>query len=296
MQVARLFHSKSYWSRPAMRSNTGTLRSVRSSRRAVLKRGGVVSGALALGLSSTGTEPATAQADVPVGKAFMFNDEFRPGARFRVVSGIIEEQPTVEGIEEQDVWSEANTRIIEYLNTGERVSLFPIEQADIERGQTYELSSQTLGLFDLDEGIVTIEYAFPDTDDDGADQSPSFDTVEGGGKALVRTNNFYPGALFWIVSGVVDWTPRGDVRGSDPFSEYNTRYGEYRNANDEFLLYPAHAAEIEEGATYVMRDEFDITDPEGALLTADIDRVDEESLEKGSSARASAGLHGGSHD
>lgn len=257
---------------------TDTLRSVRQSRRAVLRTGSALSGGLALGL--TGASTASGQADVPAGKAFMFNDEFRPGARFRVVSGVVEERPTVEGIEEQDVWSDANTRIIEYRNTGERVSLFPIEQADVERGQVYELSSQTLSLFDLDEGIVTVEYSLPD-DGGGYPQPASFETVEGGGKALVKANNFYPGALFRVVSGVVDWTPRRDVRGSDLFSEYNTRYGEYRNANDEFLLYPAHEANVEEGALYVMRDEFDVTDPEGALLTADFDRVAEGSVSGG---------------
>lgn len=268
------------------------------SRRTVLRTGGIVSGGLVLGLSGTSGTAATVDGNgvdrgaadggvgrqqPPVGKAFMFNDEFRPGARFRVVSPVIEAKPDVEAIQEQDVWTSANTRIIEYRNTGERVSLFPIQQADVERGEVYEFSSHTLALFDRDEGIVSCEYALPasGTGGDGAADATGEDgaTVEGGGKVLVVANNFYPGARFRVVSDVVEWAPQANVRGSDPFSEYDTRYGEYLNSSDEFLFYPAHSADFERGGVYVMHDEFDVTNPEGALLTADVDRVDPASLD-----------------
>jgi hypothetical protein len=257
------------------------------SRRAVLRPGGVGSGGLALGLSGAGAaagdEAATrgdaARQQYPVGKALMFHDEFRPGARFRVVSPVVAQRPDVEAVQNQDVWASANTRIIEYLNTGERVSLFPIEQADVEQGQVYELSSRTLALFDREAGIVSCEYALPGSGSDASATAEDFETVEGGGKALITATNFHPGALFRVVSDVVDWTPRQNVQGSDVFSSYDTRYGEYRNTSDRFLFYPAHSADFERDAVYVMRDEFDVTAPEGALLTADVDRVDPASLD-----------------
>lgn len=256
------------------------------SRRAVLRTGGVVSGGLALGLSGAGGADAdeaptrgTARQQYPVGKALMFHDEYRPGARFRVVSPVVEERPDVEVVQNQDVWASARTRIVEYLNTGERVSFFPIEQADVEQGQVYELSPRTLSLFDREVGIVSCEYTLPGSGSDASATAEDFETVEGGGKALIAATNFQPGALFRVVSDVVDWTPRQNVQGSDVFSSYETRYGEYYNTSDEFLFYPAHSADFEKGAVYVMREEFDVTAPEGALLTSDVDRVDPASLD-----------------
>lgn len=255
------------------------------SRRELLRAGGIVSGGLLLAGcagrdegpgGSEGTLDTTDQ-DV-VGKAFMFVSEYRPGAKFRVVSPVVEESPDVEGIQEQDVWAEANTRFIEYLNTGERVSLFPIRQANIEQGEVYELSTHTMSLFGREEGIVSIEYERPD--EEAVVATKDVETVEGGGKALVRTNNVHPGSMFEVISGVVDWRPQEDVRQSDVFAEYNTRYGEYLNANDEFLFYPAGSASIEEGAVYVVREQMDLSSPGDAMVTVDLDRVDEASLRR----------------
>lgn len=106
-----------------------------------------------------------------------------------------------------------------------------------------------------------------------------FALADGGGKALIRPNNFYPGGLFQVTSDVVEWTPREDVAGSDIFSEYNTRIGEYLGTREDFEFYPAHEAAVETGGVYVMRDEFDITDPEGNLVTISFDRVDENDLD-----------------
>jgi hypothetical protein len=97
----------------------------------------------------------------------------------------------------------------------------------------------------------------------------------------VQSSDFFAGSLVEITSSVVDWTPRPDVQGSDIFSDYNTRYARYLNTNDEVLIYPAEAAEVEQGGVYMIRDEFDITDPEGQLVTTDLDRVNEEDLDEG---------------
>lgn len=205
----------------------------------------------------------------------MFNDEYRPGARFRVVSPLIDEKPDVEGIQNQDLWASADTYIIEYLNTNERVSLFPIEQADIQEGTVYELSSHTLSIFDREEGIVSCEYHYPDTEAEASGRLRKLDIAGGGGAALIRANNFYPGARFRVISGVLDWTPLEDSQEDDGGSTYNTRYGEYLNANDEFLFYPAQSADVEQGRVYRMRDAIDVVDPGEALLAVELDRVND---------------------
>lgn len=239
------------------------------SRRTVLKKGGVLAG-VGLGVHRGGV--ASQAGPIPVGKAFMFSDEYRPGARFRVVSPVIEESPDVGAIQDQDVWSEADTRVIEYLNTGERVSFFPIEQADVQRGTVYEFSPGTLSLFDRDEGIVSCEYHFPAANADPG-QLRTDDTEDGGGEALIAANNFYPGARFRIISGVIGWTPAGDPGGTDPYSGYATRYGEYLNANDEFLLYPAESAAVEHGDVYRMPGDFEAVATEDRLFAVEFDRV-----------------------
>ena len=255
------------------------------SRRELLRTGGLVSGGILLaGCGGRDDGPGGSEGTVDsvdqdvVGKAFMFNDEYRPGAQFRVVSGVVDATPDVEGIQDQDVWEGANTRIIEYLNTGERVSLFPIRQADIEQGQVYELSTRTMGLFDREEGIVSIEYELPDEQEPPGTTGNGVETIEGGGTALVRSNNFHPGALFRVVSDVVQWQPPGAVQGSETNAEYNTRYGEYLNASDEFLFYPANSASIERGAVYRMQEKFDGINSVGALIRVRFDRVDEASV------------------
>lgn len=259
-----------------------------------MKKSALTSGALALGLSGTvaaqETETTTgnggAQGDG--GKALMFNDEFRPGAQFRVVSPVLEQNPDVEGVEQGDIWSEYNTRSIEYLNTNEQVLLFPAHDAEIQQGQVYELESNFSLFADnvADEGIISVEFdpvpendvLIPD-DDNQLNPGDDFGIIDGGGKALVQPSNFYPGALVQVASPVINWNPRENVQGSGFLSDYNTRHAEYLNANDEFQLYTAEAGQFEPGATYVIRKEFDITDPEGRLLTVQLDRVNEEDLD-----------------
>lgn len=251
------------------------------SRRSFMKKSALASGGLALGVGSSGTVAAQDGDAAEGGKALMFNDEFRPGAQFRVVSPVIEQQPDVSGVSQGDIWSDYNTRAIQFLNTNEQVMLFPAHDAEVERGQVYELQ-RNFSLFaddTNDEGIISVSFE-PVGEDEVFDTD--FDVLdEGGGKALVKREVFAPNALFRVVSGVVSWTPNENVQGTDIFSDYNTRFAEYLNANDEFFFYPAQAAELQRGAVYVMTDEFDITDPEGNLMTVDFDRVDEATLDDG---------------
>lgn len=281
------------------------------SRRSFLQKGALASGAAAVGLGGLGlsrsADPVAGQDDNETatpngtdasgdaglqanggGKALMFNDEFRPGAQFRVKSPVVEQNPDVMGVQEGDVFSEYNTRVIEYLNTDEEAYFFPAHDAEVEQGAIYELHDN-FTLFDddaADSGIIDVRFEsvgeddvlFP-SEDNQLDPQEDFDLVEGGGKALVQAGDFHPGALIEITTDVVEWTPRPDVQGSDVFSEYNTRHARYLNTNDEFLLYPAEAADVAQGEVYLIQDEFDITDPEGQLVTTDLDRVDGDDLD-----------------
>lgn len=285
--------------------NESQLEQFVNSRRSFLQKGAVGSGVAALGLGGMGltggqeddetdTPSGDSETDTPSGesaeggKALMFNDEFRPGAQFRVKSPIIEQNPDVRGVEQGDIFSEYNTRIVEYLNTDEDVYFFPAHDAEVEQGVVYQLSDN-FTLFEddaADSGIIDVRFnpvdeegiLFP-SGDNQQDPLDDFGLLDGGGKALIQASNFFAGALVQITSGVVDWTPRPAVQGSDIFSEYNTRHARYLNTNDEFLIYTAQAGEFEQDGIYLVRDEFDITDPEGQLVTADLDRVNESDLD-----------------
>lgn len=268
----------------------------RESRRGFMKKSALTSGGLAVGLTGSVTAQATETTtgvggDVDAGgEALIFNDEFRPGTQFRVVSPVLEQNPDIGGGEQRGIWNEYNTRRIQYLNTNEEVYLFPAQDAEIEEGRVYELKGNFSLFADGAHGRDVLSVFFGPvgedevliSDDDGQlDPGEDFEIVDGGGKALVRADSFYPGSLVQITSGVVEWTPREQVRGSDIFSAYNTRHAEYLHTNDEFLIYTAHDGEFEPGAVYMMRDEFDITDPEGTLLTVDLDRVNRDDLDDG---------------
>lgn len=285
--------------------NDSSIEQFVNSRRSFLQKGALASAAAAVGLGGIGLsgaqdgddgnetetpdETATPEGETAEGgKALMFNDEFRPGAQFRVKSPVVEQNPDVMGVEEGNIFSEYNTRIIEYLNTDEDIYFFPAQDAEVEQGVVYELHDN-FTLFDddaADSGVIDVRFEpvaeddilFPDRDNQ-LDPLDDFGIVEGGGKALVQASDFYAGALVEITSDVVEWVPRPDVQGSDIFSTYNTRHARYLNTNDEFRIYPAEAAEVEQGGLYVVRDEFDITDPEGQLVTADLDRVNEDDLD-----------------
>ncbi|WP_436907949.1 hypothetical protein [Halosimplex marinum] len=208
------------------------------------------------------------------GKALMFADAFRGGAQFRVTSPVIEQQPEVEGVEDGAVWSDYNTRVVEYVNTEEDVLLFPAHDAEITEGRVYELHDNFTWLSDDagDQGVVDVRFTELDQEEVfDPDDVNVFD--EGGGKALVRWSNYRPGAILEITSEVVEWTPRDDVAGSDIFSDYNTRFARWINGGT-FQIYPAGDASIEQGQAYRMTSEFDVTDPEGNLVTTDLERVE----------------------
>jgi len=277
--------------------NESSIAPFANSRRSFLRKGALGSGVAALGIGGMGlssgqeddgTErPADEAAEG--GKALMFNDEFRPGSQFRVKSPVIERNPDVRGVEQGDIFSEYNTRIIEYLNTDEDVYFFPAQDAEVEQGVVYELRDN-FTLFDddaADSGVIDVRFEPVDDEDvlfpgedNRLDPQDDYTLLDGGGKALVQAGDFFAGSLVEITSGVVDWTPGPAVQGSDIFSEYNTRHARYLNTDDEFVVYPAEDAEVERGGIYVIRDEFDITDPEGQLVTADLDRVDESTLDE----------------
>ncbi|WP_436928545.1 hypothetical protein [Halosimplex halobium] len=208
------------------------------------------------------------------GKALMFADAFRAGAQFRVTSPVIEQQPEVEGVEDGSVWSDYNTRVVEYVNTEEDVLLFPAHDAEVTEGRVYELHDNFTWLSDDagDQGVVDVRFS-------ELDQERVFDPDdvnvfdEGGGKALVRWSNYRPGAILEITSEVVEWTPRDDVAGSDIFSDYNTRFARWINGGT-FQIYPAGDASVEEDQAYRMTSEFDVTDPGGNLVTTDLERVE----------------------
>lgn len=251
------------------------------SRRSFLRKGSLTTGVLAIGLSSTGGVAAqngratNGQRSGP--EALMVKDEFRPGALFRVKSQVLQQTPEIEGVAEGEIGNRYNVRIIEYLNTDEEVYFFPTKGAQVRQGEVYQFQSGFRMADDPSESLITVgfePFAQQLTNDENQLQPGSdLEVVEGGGKALVRVDNFIPGALIVITTGIIDFVPPADVQGSDIASEYDSRLAEFLNTGEDLLVFTAHAAEIEQGGVYVIRDEFDITDPEGNLVTIELDRV-----------------------
>ncbi len=102
-----------------------------SSRRSVLKTGALTTA----GLTLTGVGSAAAQQDDGIvdgesDKALMFADQFNPNSRFVITSPVIEWNPNVQEVRDAD-WSEYNTRMIRYLNTGQRAQFFMAEDAEV---------------------------------------------------------------------------------------------------------------------------------------------------------------------
>ena len=120
------------------------------SRRSFMKKGAVAT----VGASAAVSGAASAQeggdgADGTLTegwKGLMFANHFQPGARFTFVSGVIEWTPNYGDVQDS-YFSDYNTRMIRWLNTGETVPLFVAQEANV-------------GQFDQDLGFVT------DVDDD----------------------------------------------------------------------------------------------------------------------------------
>lgn len=69
-------------------------------------------------------------------------NDFRPGARFRVVSGPLDYTPRFEiqegeGFLVDQYWAGFGTRVLRYANTNGRVLFFPREDATVRRNRTY---------------------------------------------------------------------------------------------------------------------------------------------------------------
>lgn len=255
-------------------------------RRWFVKAGALTSGALALGLSGGATAQQTetptddgVSDDAEYHQALTFNDEFRSGAVFRVLSPELEEQPLTDTEAAIDDWS---VRVIEYFNTQEEVYLLLPPAAQVEEGELYvfsDESSRATGISD-DDNLVRVRYRplgqedFPFQLEEGED----FDLLdEGGGEAAVRPANFFSGALFRITSGPQGWVPE-DIEESGVFTDYDTVHAEYLGTNDQFRFFPQEDAEIQQGRLYVMWEEFEFVDPAGNTVAAEFDAVDEESL------------------
>ncbi|UPW01906.1 hypothetical protein M0R88_07365 [Halorussus gelatinilyticus] len=116
---------------------TGKFDGGESSRRTFLT--GALAGGLAIG---TGTNVALAQDEDEVDtkryEALIFAGSFHPGARFEVTSDVLNYTPVVP--QGARTFGEYNSRVIKYLNTGERVLFFPANDAEVQKGAVYELS------------------------------------------------------------------------------------------------------------------------------------------------------------
>lgn len=271
-------------------------RSTDESRRSFIRRGALASGGLAVGLGSVGQVTAQGGAgttETSAGEggdarsALMYNHAYHPGAQFRVVSPPIPERPDLEDRPEGMSLEGYTTRLVEYVNTSEEVQLLVPPDVDVERGSVYELS-RLFSAFQATpaQGLVSIEFEpvsegdalFDDDGNPGWEPGQDFDVVEGGGQALITGYRFYPGALFRITSGVVEWVPREKIQRSGASGNYNTRLAEYLGTNMSFVLYPAQEAQVEPGAVYVMHQESEPADAGGRLRLVSFSRVDESDL------------------
>lgn len=260
-----------------------------ATRRSVLKYSATTAAA---GLVGTGGFGSAASLGDTGGKAVMRVDEFYPGGTFRVTAGPQENVP--EAVAESGVFSEFNAYTVEYLNTNEQATLYVAASAEIDRGVVYSLEQE----FDVtppEGNLVTVrfdpateeEFGLADDDDNefvegDDDLFGDVETADGGGKALVFADQFYPGAFVRVVSGSVQEVPDFEaVRGSGVFSEFDTRFGRYLNTGEQVHVFVAQSAEVEKGEVYQVEDEFDVTAPEGNLVTVSLVGVDEETLPAG---------------
>ncbi|WP_176548074.1 hypothetical protein [Natrinema sp. CBA1119] len=108
-----------------------TTDSEESTRRTFMKQGATATAGLALVGAGAGTATAQDGGILDEGwEALIFANNFHPEARFTFVSGVVEWTPNYGDV--RDSWfSEYNTYQIRWLNTGEVVSLFVSEDAEI---------------------------------------------------------------------------------------------------------------------------------------------------------------------
>ncbi|WP_254543494.1 twin-arginine translocation signal domain-containing protein [Halomarina pelagica] len=127
-----------------------------SSRRSFMKKGALATGAAMVGLSGTGSVAAQPDESGDQFKALMYANDFHPNQRFRFVSDVIDYRP-----EEVDIalFSDFNTRLIEYVSTGDTVPFFPAQSAEVELDTVYSLSD-SFALFENNEdGVINVTYS-----------------------------------------------------------------------------------------------------------------------------------------
>lgn len=258
-----------------------------NSRRSILKTGALASAASVLGVSGSavaqesdpGDEEGTdTDGDGNTIDGYMFSDEYRPGAVVRISSSSLEQIPRVDNSAE--IMEDREARVVEFFNTFEESYLFLPTGAQVEIGDLYVLGEggEWVNEGPTGDDLVTVSVEPLQQEDfvfDGRDESELFE--EGGGEAAVRPYNFYAGSMFRITSEPLGWLP-DDVEESGLFTDYNARHAEYLGVSDEFLFFPQEDAEVETDAVYVMEDEFELFRPEGNLVAADFNQIDEETI------------------
>ena len=270
-----------------MSRNDQLVERLHSSRRSVLKASGAATVASLLGVAGSA---AAQEGDGDGGngggtnqdttRGWMFNDEVRPGAVFRVKSLPLDERPSIADDAAQSLPQNPTTHIIEYFNTAEEATLILPSGTGVEQGELYQFD-QSMQFVDggAAEGLVQVQFqplgeqGFPF---DLADNN-QVEVLDEGGEGAVRPRNFSGGSIFRVTSGPQGWVPN-DVAQSGAFTSYNTRYAEYLGTDDEFLFFPQEDAEVQTDALYTVESEWELLDPAGNLVAVQFNRVREDSI------------------
>ncbi|GAA0670381.1 twin-arginine translocation signal domain-containing protein [Natronoarchaeum mannanilyticum] len=178
------------------------------SRRSFLKKSAVATAGV--GAAATGTASAQDGDDGDYfgqeWKGLIFPQSFYPEARFTFVSGVVEWTPNYGDV--QDSWfTDYNTRMIRWLNTGEQDQLFVAEDANIgefdedlgfvpDQGEGDENQPQVFEIrpewapFGDNQDLITVNFSpadqetsdqILDADDWWQDQQDAFETNGNGG-------------------------------------------------------------------------------------------------------------------
>ncbi|WP_436906611.1 hypothetical protein [Halosimplex marinum] len=147
------------------------------SRRSVMKKSALAAAGTA---AASGAGVAAAQDDDDDGddaeaaesqKAILFTDSVRPRSDFVVTSPVIRWNPNVEEVRD-NVWSDYNTRMIRYLGTGERATIFVAEEAELpeydeEAGYVIDDAGDTADDGTVQPEVFTVQPEFTLFDTDG---------------------------------------------------------------------------------------------------------------------------------
>lgn len=255
------------------------------SRRSVLKTGALASVGSVLGLSGSAlaqegdnTNDTGDGGETNTIDAHMYGDEYRPGALVRIASQPLNQIPRVDN--SADIIENRSARVVEFFNTNEEVYVFVPTDVQVEIDDLYILGEggQRTGEGPTGENVVTVSLEALPREDFAFDVTDEVEIIDGrGGEGAVRPNNFYAASMFRITSEPLDWLPE-DVEDSGFFTDYNARHAEYLGVDDQFLFFPQEDAEAEVDAVYVMEDEFELFRPDGNLVAAEFNRVDEQSI------------------